>query len=73
MKDLKTANKNRGMPEFIRKAKAGVTIKCNRCKAEMTTDDAEYCWFCGRMICFTCWDEFGRCNHDNDKHVKVRK
>lgn len=72
MKDLKTGMNN-NQPEWFRKPTASATTKCNRCQAEMQTDDAEHCWYCFRMLCFDCWNEFGECGHGEDAHVKVRK
>lgn len=36
---------------------------CGRCLTPITPNSAEYCWFCGSVLCCVCWDRFGHCGH----------
>lgn len=38
---------------------------CGRCRKEISSEDAETCWFCMGDLCRECWEEHGHCGHED--------
>jgi hypothetical protein len=38
-------------------------VKCSRCKHEIEEGKEEYCWFCFKYLCYSCWDAVSHCGH----------
>lgn len=38
-------------------------MKCALCRAEISTETCEFCWYCLEEICRACHSEVGHCGH----------
>ncbi len=36
---------------------------CSRCRAEIPAGREEFCWFCLKELCLSCWELYGHCGH----------
>jgi uncharacterized CHY-type Zn-finger protein len=48
---------------FKESSEDSTTTRCGRCKKEISSVDAETCWYCIEDLCPGCWDEYGHCGH----------
>jgi hypothetical protein len=39
-------------------------ILCGRCSISLSEKESETCWWCTGELCYSCWDEYGHCGHE---------
>lgn len=68
MKNLKTAEKVRKQQvPIVRVPVHALKVECNRCGDETSAVDGGNCFFCGRILCWDCFEQFGQCGHEKRK------
>lgn len=65
MKNLKTAEKVRKEAiDIVGRRTVNRVVKCNRCDDKTNSADGGNCFFCGKILCWDCFEQFGQCGHE---------